>query len=523
MIAFFIRYCYPALCCILSLSKRTAALTYMLLKIVWYIVFGLSWCLLELAWLMVLAGIWIGLKLYCSMTRLMSPPATAVQSTRCPRATTAPASVSPRKLATRNISVVTTSSTATVSTATVGLITKTSGIARNTSGDNWSGTATNIESDSIRHKVCRSTSKAKAVDKSCTTSHASAAESESLPSVALSSVTERFAPTSSSTPAAEPSRQSSSAKLRPVSSLTNSDVTSSICSTQNVGRPTCAPLSAVRPIPMPYNSDCTSKPKPVNSMSMAVHIADSNTQQMTQLVEPLSSPIQRAAAPARERPVTSGTSVHTTPSAVEDTPVIPHNVSPASVTIDRAIRATTDENVPVIFSSSSSSLLSQHGINAQSNCDTANTSTTQTDEHSQFPLSDEYQFRLVCDVCFKPKVEIMVTKTAHSCRQDILAVKKIGTSQWRWIRRRKTSINFRGDYGMCIKRQDNMPNSCYNGCSYAHCDAEKLLWDMEKKLTFSIARFISVNRTSAPICNVKDLLNKYPVSFFFCFPSFNQK
>ena len=163
--------------------------------------------------------------------------------------------------------------------------------------------------------------------------------------------------------------------------------------------------------------------------------------------------------------------------------------------------------------------------NGQPDCDTsiadtshssapsvASTDTTQTEERARFPLSEEYKFRLVCDICFKPKTEQMTGVGVHGCRQDMLAVKEVGTSQWRWIRQRKPYINFRGDYAMCIKRRDGRPNICYSGCTYAHCDAERRLWNLEKKSAFSISEFITANQTSAPICDVKSLLDKYPVS-----------
>ena len=92
----------------------------------------------------------------------------------------------------------------------------------------------------------------------------------------------------------------------------------------------------------------------------------------------------------------------------------------------------------------------------------------------------------------------------------MLAVKKIGSDKWQWIRQRKTYIYFKGDYAMCDKRL--LGGSCWNGCSYAHCDAERLLWNMEKQSTFSTANFIAAHQTSAPICSVKALLDKHPVS-----------
>jgi len=185
-----------------------------------------------------------------------------------------------------------------------------------------------------------------------------------------------------------------------------------------------------------------------------------------------------------------------------------------------------DEKVPSDDSPppSSSSLLSRQVLSVtSSNFDRRPTSTevaplytaspnpmpTESDEQSQFPLSDEYEFRLVCDMCFKPKTEKM-TKTSHSCRQDMLAVKIAGTSQWYWIRHRKTFVIFKGDYAMCTNRQCG--RRCFNGCTYAHCEAERQLWNMEKKSTFSIAKFISDHQISAPISSVKSLLDKYPVS-----------
>ena len=463
-----------------------------------------------------------------------------------------------------------------VTSTTTVHISATTNTVRNTSANSCLVTTTKA----VIPEVCQSTTvgtlTGKAVDKPCTTKHDSSTVSKSLPSLPPSSlpavtVDKRFAATSSSAPVAAPRRQSSN--TRPVVTLTDSEVTSPVCTTQNdnttpasnitVCIPTKhAPVSAARPIAMQYTSNCTSiqatanghgnpqlvtvAPQPVSSTSEAARITVRNVR-VIQSAEPsntLSFPsttIPRAAAPASKFQDISVTSDRAVATAVENITVKRDNICSAPVTTheetvkydNTATRYTLDssadnvEKVSLVApssASSSSSLLSRHIINAQSNyCDsastatmplyTASTSTTQTDKHSKFPLSDEYEFRLVCDVCFKPKSELMLSERNHSCRQDMLAVKRtIGTNEWRWIRQRDASIKFKGDYAMCNRYQYGTGNSCYYRCSYAHCDAERRLWDMEKKSTFSVTKFISAHQTSAPICSVKTILDKYPVS-----------
>jgi len=287
------------------------------------------------------------------------------------------------------------------------------------------------------------------------------------------------------------------------------------------------------------------KPKPVNCASDAAHITQPTVEHATQSAEPSRTWLfpnitpPRAAAPANKFQSTARTSEQL--AAVENTSVKLGKVYSALVatheetmeSTSSAVRYTPDScarsdgNVPVIASTSSTSL-SHSSINyKQSVCNAVPpsiastvTRTKQTDEHSQFPLSHEYEFRLVCVMCFKPKTELMMPERTHSCRQDVLAVKqkKIGTSQWHWIRQRKPYIYFKGDYAMCFKRQNGY--SCYSGCTYAHCDAERQLWNMEKYSTFSTDKFITAHQASAvSLCNVKNLLDKYPVSRSSCFPS----
>ena len=385
-------------------------------------------------------------------------------------------------------------------------------------------------------------------------------------------VTKRFAETLPSTSAVAVGLQPPSKPTRPVATPR---VTSSVSSTQSVI--TCASstitecdptkrvsLSVVRPVKVQYDSNCVriqdsanvhniyerlgtveQKPKPVNYASDAVPITQPTVEHATQSVEPSktslfpNTTLPHAAAPASKFQSTARTSEQPAESAIANTSVKLGKVCSSSVaTHEETVkstssavrytpdsRASNDRNVPIITSTSSTSLLLHRSLNyKQSVGDTmppstesTGTCTKQTDEHSQFPLSHEYEFRIVCVMCFKPNTELMLPVRTHSCRQDVLAVKKTGTRQWHWIRQRKPYIQFKGDYAMCFKRQNG--NSCYSGCTYAHCDAERQLWNMEKYSTFSTDKFIIAHRTSAPLCNVKNLLHKHPVSRSSCFPS----
>jgi len=338
-----------------------------------------------------------------------------------------------------------------------------------------------------------------------------------------------------------------------------------------------ADVDAVRPVTVEDNSSCTNvqasanplssnrldtvEPTPVNFTPKTGNITVPSTQHFTRSSVSLLSPdmtLHRAPAAARKPQASSETSEHLAASTVESSSATPDDVIVCSEVTNREVRAKCASNVvsyalqncarddtkvsPVVAlplqpSSSppslspllSSSSSSHHGTSympKQSDRESASVDTqplntaitggTATDERYQFPLSDDYDFRLVCNTCFKPQTEEMMPERAHSCRQDMLAVKKIGTDEWYWIRQRNISVTFKGDYVMCRYGKD-----CYNRmkrCTYAHCDAERQLWNLEKmKSTFSVAEFISEHKTSASVCSVKSLLDKYPVSRSFIF------
>jgi len=445
----------------------------------------------------------------------------------------------------------------------------------NTSNDSCFVTSINIESNSVHPEVSRrtadKTSAGKAIDKPCTTEHRSSAQSELLPSSPLSSSLPVVPATSStvpvvlarSSPVATTELRGQSSATRHAADLENPAVTTSSVSNLEHFTASSASNTAYTYILTKHaavdeikniqdNSNRTSiqacanirstahKQKPSNSASQT---AVANVQRVSQSSEhssTLSSPntaLQCSAVSASTSQDTNAISQHPAKSAVENISYTPDNLSSAPVTVHKVSVKCPDstDGYPLnkcakndgkmsdvasssSLSSSASSLPSCHGIRCtQFNCngtsaDTAaerSTTQTESDERPQFPLSDEYEFRLVCDMCFKLKTEQMMPDRAHSCRQDILAVKKFGTSQWHWIRQRKLYVNFKGDYLMCNKRQEG--ESCYNGCTYAHCDAERQLWNLEKKSTFNIANFISARQRSVPICSVKFLLDKYPV------------
>lgn len=419
------------------------------------------------------------------------------------------------------------------------------------SGDSCFLTSTKAQFNSVQPEPCQKTAVTGAAssDKSCTKKPCSAAVPESLPSSSSSVVAKGEDDTTSlSTSAASPREESSSSTA--VADVINPVVKSSVRNTpsESVCRPSNSaasipvkftPVATIRPITNPtiIQAD-TVEPRPVNSASKAAQC------HVTQFVQPsstLSSPniiLKQTAAPANQSSDTSKTPEHAATTAVENIyvkPVSCTNEEKRAKNPNSVINFVSDscgrndgKDTVVCSSLSSLSMLSSHTTcsNVQSNSgssltDTthfstssvANTGTNQTDKHAQFPLGEAYEFQLVCDICFKPKTEQMTMGVRpHSCRQDMLAVKEVGTSQWHWIRERKPYIRFKGNYQMCIKHQYGRPNSCYNGCTYAHCDAERRLWDLEKQSAFGISEFISAHRKSAPICNVESLLNKYPVN-----------
>ena len=434
----------------------------------------------------------------------------------------------------------------------------------NISGNSCLLTTTKVEFSSVQPEVCRST----AVDRpTCTVTGTAATDKPYTRKLCSSAASESFPLSSSSssyvaardkedpaTSATTPRGQSLS--TTPATGVINPAIMSSARNTASAS--ICPPFSTAAGIPVTFaavaavrpianltscakvltDQSVSVEPRPTNSASEAAHITVPSVQHVSRSVQPsstLSSPNvapKDAAMPAMKSQDTSETSDHKATTAIENT-----SAKPASGTshADRAkipnsavhyppeSRAESDGKVTVVCSSSSSSpLLSSRGTsNIQPNpsgspidrsSDASTSGTRRTDEQAQFPLSEEYEFQLVCDVCFKPKTEQMMPVRAHSCRQDMLAVKEVGTGQWQWIRTRKWYVNFKGRYAMCDKHQCGRPNSCYTGCTYAHSDAERRLWDLEKMSTFSISEFISAHQTSAPICSVKSLLDKYPVS-----------
>jgi len=476
----------------------------------------------------------------------------------------------------RSSSITAVVSRATTSSITTDSTAATPSRIANTYGDSCFVTRTKVESESVRPEVCRSTiigTMTGTAEGSRTTEHGSSAVSKSLLVSAFSSP----AVTTSKTIAATSSSQSASASAPSVRSssitvaagptntsvsLSNTQSVTNCNETKTVTAAEVKPvesydisnrkLSAVQTsvaISSSYQST-TVEAKPVNYISdatagiTAVQTVPTNVQH--QSAEPSSNfrsadtSVQQAAASASKKSKGARQTL-----AVQN----------ASVQLDCAYSATVrpsihykivNKNDSVIHypfesctesdkkdSITSAFQLSHHGADdSQSACaaaeaDTmyhapppATTTTTTTNikpanVHSQFPLSKDYEFRLVCDMCFKPKAEEMMSERTHSCRQDILAVKKIESSQWRWIRQRNISIRFLGDYGLCRKYQYGRPKSCYTKCSYAHCDAERLLWNLEKNSTFRMTEFISGHQITAPIGSVASLLENYPVSVFF--------
>ena len=543
-----------------ELCKQTAVLIWWVVKIIWYIAFAFTmiWCSLEVACMLIILSVWIGLKVYCYISSRQSP--VTVTEDICCKATTASADVVPgtsrdkRKCKGRgkgDVPVKVSSST-----------------SRNTSKSSNSRISHNLRCDrptlvstentvpnvsdrkafetpsfTQQEKTNRPSKKDNQVCNHISTDNPekSASIETTRQEVCQSIHTSIDRPIATgSTAITSPKKLSSYAVSESLSATSSSSSSSyvvvsgkqdavmsaaaprghSLSSTSAAGEKNPAIMSSVRN----SLSACTSSPSNTTASSpkKSVPVAAVRTNANLPACGAVKS---RDTSKMAEHKSTAAT-IAIESTCISATPASggPTNHDARAKRLDSVDKcAKSDGNV----CTSSSPLQSSDNTssNGQPDCDTsiadtshssapsvASTDTTQTEERARFPLSEEYKFRLVCDICFKPKTEQMTGVGVHGCRQDMLAVKEVGTSQWRWIRQRKPYINFRGDYAMCIKRRDGRPNICYSGCTYAHCDAERRLWNLEKKSAFSISEFITANQTSAPICDVKSLLDKYPVS-----------
>ena len=130
------------------------------------------------------------------------------------------------------------------------------------------------------------------------------------------------------------------------------------------------------------------------------------------------------------------------------------------------------------------------------------------------PLNNSFDSRLVCIDCllkgFTP------APTDHPCRMDTLVTRKGPKGPWSRIRLRTYHRNFRGQYKMCVKSGCSKTSYRNNYCTFAHSEAERILWTMEKTGVFDIQKYIRTNRTSAiPLFSTKnDIFAVYPVNNF---------
>ena len=115
-----------------------------------------------------------------------------------------------------------------------------------------------------------------------------------------------------------------------------------------------------------------------------------------------------------------------------------------------------------------------------------------------FPLSDEFDFKIACSNCF-PKIGegrkgYRYVGTGHACSKNVLIVNKKTPPGLNWIKirpRPPAKSNHFGAYKMCQQFSQDQP--CKVGepnCTFAHNAAESKLWSMDREGKFSIDDFI---------------------------------
>lgn len=159
------------------------------------------------------------------------------------------------------------------------------------------------------------------------------------------------------------------------------------------------------------------------------------------------------------------------------------------------------------------------------------TSKTQTVPKLTNPLKGKYDFKIVCSRCFcftGFPGSYVYKNHAHKCEENVLAMICCATKKWVRVRERTSHRDFPGNYKMCDSITSNNPNLCKfkeERCSFAHNEAEKLLWRMEKEEKWNVTEFIMQQRSINTYggYSAKEIISKHPGHFdFICRPCYFQ-
>ena len=165
---------------------------------------------------------------------------------------------------------------------------------------------------------------------------------------------------------------------------------------------------------------------------------------------------------------------------------------------------------------SNSSRYSSRGSQSPVKTVTGKTSTPAVAEilpDINFPLSEEFDFKIACSLCF-PKIGegrkgYRYVGTSHSCIKNVLIVNKKTPPGLNWIKvrpRPPSKANHYGAYKMCQQFSQDQP--CKVGepnCTFAHNAAETKLWMMDREGKFNIEDFVKKCRMN----NIGELVRGY--------------
>jgi hypothetical protein len=133
----------------------------------------------------------------------------------------------------------------------------------------------------------------------------------------------------------------------------------------------------------------------------------------------------------------------------------------------------------------------------------------------EFPLSDSYEWRLVCYECWQDGNTLNLP--SHECRMDVLIARcllgdgRSKRSAWYQIRSGVNHNKFYDHNKICTGSRYHMIMSI---CIFAHSEVERDVWNLERNGLFDIKKFIISNRSSKlPLLStILDILHEYPVS-----------
>lgn len=119
--------------------------------------------------------------------------------------------------------------------------------------------------------------------------------------------------------------------------------------------------------------------------------------------------------------------------------------------------------------------------------------------HINFPIQDEYDFRLACRQCFVKIGEgvkgYKYDTASHLCTRDTLIVRKRGAQNVNWIkiRPRPDVKGHFGGYKLCTQFTQNKPcKVSEEKCTFPHTTAELMVWSKDREAAFSINNFMAV-------------------------------